>query len=553
MAILAILRDHAQPGCKLASRSPALMTWWLLAALTALMVAPVIAFDMPAMNDYPNHLARMYLLADWGTPRQNPYYFVPFTISPNLAMDIVVTALSRLFDVATATKAFLILSQLLIVTGAIALEIEVKGRHQFAGFAAAAMLYSLPFAWGFLNFEFGMGLALWGLAAWFRFGDRGVALRLAVHAVFSALLFLSHLMAFGLYGAILGFSAAHDLCAVKFDAKRALRMFALLASPALAIMAITTMFAGPSPSADSHWSAIAKIVSLFNLLYSYDPMVSVTMTFALSGVTAYLIFSRQLTIAPVGKWIAAGLLMLIILLPFRLRGGDYLEVRTALGAILILPAFLNLAPASTMIRATPSIVLGAIALINVWQTSVQWRIAQPEYVAMRASFAQLERGSYVLLGYSKGYDKASDQARTMPIATSTALAAHFAGAFVPTLFTIPGQQPLQVCPQLARLALGKTSDYVPVAYPILAAVAEGAPLADTPPHVRDWTHDYDYLYLVGPQSENPMPGRLRLLTQSTLFALYAIVKAPNDAGVAQIRAAPQDQGGGGRAECDLHP
>jgi hypothetical protein len=69
-------------------------------------------------------------------------------------------------DVAAATKAFLVLSQILVVSGAVALEMAVKQRHQFAGFAAAMVLYSLPFSWGFLNFD-GTGIALWGIASWF--------------------------------------------------------------------------------------------------------------------------------------------------------------------------------------------------------------------------------------------------------------------------------------------------------------------------------------------------------------------------------------------------
>ena len=60
-----------------------------------------------------------------------------------------------------ATKLFLIVSQLLVVTGAIALEWSVKGRHQFAGLAALLTLNAIPFAWGLLNFQFGVGLALW--------------------------------------------------------------------------------------------------------------------------------------------------------------------------------------------------------------------------------------------------------------------------------------------------------------------------------------------------------------------------------------------------------
>ena len=141
---------------------------WLVGLITALAILPVFLVDLPAMNDYPGHLARMYLLASIGTPDQNPYYYfyLPY-VYPNLAMDIVVPFFARFIDVASAAKAFLILSQILVVSGAVALEMAVKKRHEFSGFVGAAVLYSLPFAWGFLNFEFGVGLALWGLASWF--------------------------------------------------------------------------------------------------------------------------------------------------------------------------------------------------------------------------------------------------------------------------------------------------------------------------------------------------------------------------------------------------
>ena len=36
--------------------------------LVALTILPVVLVEMPAMIDYPNHLARMYLLAASGTP-----------------------------------------------------------------------------------------------------------------------------------------------------------------------------------------------------------------------------------------------------------------------------------------------------------------------------------------------------------------------------------------------------------------------------------------------------------------------------------------------------
>ena len=135
----------------------------LLAALTLL---PTALVDIPAMGDYLNHLARMHLLADVGTANENPYYEVIFALYPNLAMDLVVPQLSKVMDVETATRLFFLCAQILIVGGAIALEFAVKGRHEISGFMALLTLQSTPFSHGFVNFEFGMGIALFGIASW---------------------------------------------------------------------------------------------------------------------------------------------------------------------------------------------------------------------------------------------------------------------------------------------------------------------------------------------------------------------------------------------------
>ena len=64
------------------------------------------------------------------------------------------------------TKIFLVLSQALIVSGSVALELVVQKRHYLAGFVAVSALYAVPFTLGLLNSEFGIGVALWGIAFW---------------------------------------------------------------------------------------------------------------------------------------------------------------------------------------------------------------------------------------------------------------------------------------------------------------------------------------------------------------------------------------------------
>ena len=78
------------------------------------------------MVDYNNHLARMFVLARDGTAQAHPYYQVTWSLVPNLAMDLIVPWIGRHIGVEVANRLFYLLSQMLIVTGAMALERAVK-------------------------------------------------------------------------------------------------------------------------------------------------------------------------------------------------------------------------------------------------------------------------------------------------------------------------------------------------------------------------------------------------------------------------------------------
>ncbi len=62
----------------------------------------------------------------------------------------------------------------------------------------------MPFAFGFVNFEFALGCALWGIACALVVQERAWPVRLAVHAALMAWLFTAHLFALGIYGFTIG-------------------------------------------------------------------------------------------------------------------------------------------------------------------------------------------------------------------------------------------------------------------------------------------------------------------------------------------------------------
>ena len=71
--------------------------WALLLALAAV---PIFSTVLPPLADYPNHLARFYLLAQGG----NDYYAVRWAPLPNLAGDVIVPALAQAMPLGLAAK-----------------------------------------------------------------------------------------------------------------------------------------------------------------------------------------------------------------------------------------------------------------------------------------------------------------------------------------------------------------------------------------------------------------------------------------------------------------
>jgi hypothetical protein len=486
---------------------------WLVGLLTALAILPVFLVEIPAMLDYPNHLARMYLLAASGTPNENPYYVVTWKLNSNLAMDITVLALGQFLNIATATKVFLLLSQILVVSGSVALEMVVKRRYEFAGLAAVMGLYCVPFAWGLLNFEFATGLALWGIASWVALENRNLFTRLAAHSLFVFCIFVSDFVALGLYGATIGFYKLSRTFFPKLNAKQTIVIFVLLAFPAVVLLSYLVLSGAPTPGLLIAWNAADKLRSILYVFNGYNIHIS-ALYFIIIFMSGYFLFrSRSLKIMPQGKCIAAGLLLIFVALPFQ---GVLAEVRIVAAAILILPAFLVFSPARPAMRLLLPLVLSVIALLNAGQVATIWIAYQPEYDRLKASFRLMERGAFVLIGRSS---EKSDLDR--PIYHAPVLAVHYANAFVPSLFTNPGQYALQGRPDLNSV------DNEPVPFFLLEEILNGrGPLASRPSHVRCWMVDYDYLYLIGPQGPHPMPSRLTALAAGERFALYRIIKPP---------------------------
>lgn len=110
----------------------------------------------------------MHILADGGQSvwlRQ--YYEIHWDLLPNLSMDVVVPPLTRFMSVERAGKVFIALTFALLAGGTMALHAALH-RRLSPWPLLAFFLYNSVFLWGFLNYLFGLGLALFACALWVR-------------------------------------------------------------------------------------------------------------------------------------------------------------------------------------------------------------------------------------------------------------------------------------------------------------------------------------------------------------------------------------------------
>jgi len=494
----------------------------IMIALATLSLLPTLLVDIPAMGDYPNHLARMHLLANVGTANENPYYVVLLALYPNLAMDLVVPRLAKLMDVETATRLFFFFGQLLIVGGAIVLEYVVKRRHEIGAFGALLALHSMPFSLGLVNFEFGMGLALFGIAGWIACRQLSWPLRLAVHAVFVCLLLLTHFFALGIYGLTLGLYELHRMVTDRVDLRRAAGIVVILAAPVMVLLPILYRSGGAIGGSETEWLFSWKLAWVAFFLNGYDVYLAATSMAVLLLLLGYLAFKRSLTLSSVGRWVGIGLLITFILMPFKLFDSRMADIRVIVALFLILPAFVTVQP-KRQLACVAVLVVSAIIAVNASYAAYVWLSYRADYADIKTSFGYLKRESFVLVGSSREGEVAPTLLTDVPINRAPVLAVHHANAFVSLFYTIAGMQPVEVRPELRHLDVATaTEDYHPPSLAMLRAAATGQDVKGLPGYMRNWTRDFQFVYLVGPHKPDPLPGVLEELARFRRFSLYAV-------------------------------
>jgi len=424
--------------------------WSLFLVLFVLSALPVLIVDVPPLFDYPNHLARMYLLAhlqDAG--RLQAYYAVHWTALPNLAMDLVVPLFARVMPLPWAGKIFILASFALTAGGVASVHRIAAGRWTLWPLTAFLFLYSRILLWGFLNYLFGIGLALVGLAAWMALAERPPWLRLLVGALFALATFFAHLMAALVLGAMV---AGYELDRLsRLPAPRWRTALQRLGVTGLAFaVPVLLLLAGPHGELGairfSRW--VRKFDLPFSVLDDYHRAFDLGCFIVLLAGGGILLARGRLRVMASLRLALFFLLFLYVIAPTQIMTASAVDHRLPLLLAFMLTAATVASGLSVRQARYVAIFLCALFVVRMGLVLQAWEEAAQAYRRDIAVLDRLPEGARVALAYPASAIAVDPVPKThLPL-----LAVIRRDAFVPTLFAFKAQQPVLLTPLGETLA-----------------------------------------------------------------------------------------------------
>ena len=312
------------------------------------MVAPI-----PPLTDYPNHLARLYLLTGGvALPPVAGMYAVAWDTPSNIGIDLLAVLLSPVLGYEMIGRICVALATLLPPVGGVLLARVVHGRFHWWHLAFGLATWNTGLLVGLLNFQIGLGLALLAAAADPVLTRRGAVASLLGRTSFGILTLVVHPFAIIFYAALLGGLALGGPApapARRFG--RAGSLLAVAIAVALPVLLLSLVarslpgdHAGLDPATLLHdvahgfgefaRSPSYKFKSALIGLRSYSQWLDLLGILALLLPVALALVTRRLAVHGGLLLACGGLVLGYLVVPFALGGSTWVDRRFALMATL---------------------------------------------------------------------------------------------------------------------------------------------------------------------------------------------------------------------------
>ena len=507
--------------------------------LLLIAVIPIVAFPVPPLEDYANHLSRMQVIA---TISHNAnlahFYEIDWEMIPNLLMDLVVPVFAKFMNIYAAGQLFMVLIFALVLSGVCALHRVLFGGWSLVPMIVCPLLYNYIFLVGVLNYQAGIGVALWGLASWILLRERSPILRHAAGCGFVVVLFLCHLFALGVYATgVLAFETWRLLARGDKPFRFRIAGFVLAGiqfAPALPLLLMSSTW---SNAGDFSWEEAGKIDGLMYVFQAYSDTIALLIIAAFVVGTIVALRARLLRVHPLlfGLLVFGGLIYFA--LPRTLFATYMADQRLPIAIAFFCGACIEINLWQRRARHAFLALVSVLLVMRVTEVNVAWSEIAPGTLEFRNSVRKVAVGARVLVAYAdQGGGERTDE---FGFVHAACLAILERSALVTTAFTVAGKQIMHVRPDF-RHQVDTEDGTPPTVDQLLVELVRPDEHAEA--YWSKWRDEFDYLYVLFTDDDaaNPAPDLLTLVQGGDRFQLYKIKRrqsavgpAPESAGAAK--------------------
>jgi hypothetical protein len=517
------------------------IVWWTsLVLMLGTLLVPLFAVAVPPLTDYPNHLARCYVLAfGHSDPVLQRMFAAHWQVIPNIAIDLILPALMHVFPPLEAGKIMLAFCLLLPTTGTIALGCAYFRKGSFWQLAAGFAAFNGLFLMGFMNFEFAIGIALWGAAGWVRYRETYPTLTVVFGAFVATLVFFFHLTGLFFFALLIG---SYELALVLSHGlgTKERRYFAATRALLFAVaLAIPLFFYAVSPLGHTNdapnWPHLGEKASeLLVPFLDYSSAFDVLTVVPVIALLIACVLAGHIRVSLAALITCGVLLAAYAVMPRGLKGAYFVDTRLpVMLGFMIFAGFIPRTPSWRRLSVAGVMVFAGLFLIRVGFITRVWIASQRDVSDLREVIAPVTPGSRVLAadvvkGDNPAWFAEMPTGRRLPELTATYW--HLASfvlldrrAFWPTVFASDTQQPIRVQEPYREL---QAIDSPPPNYAELATTQIPPSELKRFPFLQDWTDKFDYVLVLNaegaPNLDNFVPGHLHLLARRGIAALFKV-------------------------------
>lgn len=493
--------------------------------VAALIMLPLFYTVVPPLEDYPNHLARMFILAQHAHNEfLSRFYDIVWAPIPNLIMDLLVPPLVPLFGIYTAGRIFIATTLLLLLLGPMVVHRAIYHSWSAWPLIGGLFVYNGFLFIGLMNYLFGVGIAVFGLAAWIALTERSLVIKIVVSFFCCAILYVCHAAALGIYG--LGIASFEAWRLWKNKPLRAAAIFksgVAVCAPFLPFFYIVLHSPTWALVQQNVWESRGKFEAIEIFLSVYSDYADIPFLVLIVAAIATAIRRGLVRFHTAGLIIVVMISIAFVLMPRQAFGSWMADQRFVVGIF-----FMSLGFISVDLRklekqnAFFAICLVAIAF-RVVDVAVNWAALSQPLMELKSALHSLQPGSRLFVTQ---VDNLPEGTIDDALSHAPNLAVIERSALVSRLFTVEGKQIVHAHSGFRDHVDIEDADTPTISQALVTAQTDPVPGVDSH-YWNGWEEFYDYLIVLGTDPEdtsNPAPDILQLVHVGRGFDLYKIMR-----------------------------